>query len=809
MDPERWRRMEELFEAAVNLSAAERVNYVRAASSGDTALEGEVLDMLAADGGQRMEWILSAEAGSLLANEAESVPGRIGAYEVLRLLGSGGMGAVYLARRADEQYDQQVAIKLIRHADPALVRRFLAERSILARLNHPNIARLLDGGLTTEGAPYLVMEYVDGPRIDHYCRDKALSVRERIELFLQVCAGVQCAHRNLIVHRDLKPGNVLVAPDGAVKLLDFGIAKILEPGGAPTGEATRMTQRLMTPEYASPEQVMGKPVTTAADVYALGLLLYELLTGERAISLAGTDESWVRMVLEGSIPRPSEAAAEARQLAGDLDNIVMKAVSKEPERRYGSAAEFAEDLRRFLDSRPVSARPDTLRYRAGKFVQRNRLTVAVAGVALLAILGFSAGMAGLARRAAVERDTARQERDRATHVTSFLTSLFENINPDRSRTESTRDLMERGLSGVERLNNDPDAQWQLYASFSQIQDSLGDYPRALELNGKAEAIVRGRMGPRSLELSDVLKTRTDLLRRLRRLDEGEAAAREAIGIRRQKLPANDVRQAEILNSLALIVQEKGSLREAERLFLEVLRFGDALRQVDNLQSAVLSNLGGLYTSLGDSVQAERFLAECVAIRRKELKPPHPRLALAISKLANVLSEQPERLEEAEKLHREALEIRRRLSPRGSPDVASSLVLLAKLRNLKRDGKEAGVLLEEASELLARLPAPEVRRGYLIERTYWWELAGNYAEARKTAEECWREDQKAGPGRSLFAAESRWDMVRLSLAWGKPEPWSGELCDALALVRARRSPNHKGRIRVEATAAKMPGGCDTK
>lgn len=395
MDPERWNRIKEAVNACLELKPEERQDALRMACGGDLSLITEV------------ERLLDSyhQAGDFLANptanageaETDNLAGRrIGNYLILELIAHGGMGAVYKAVRADDQFRKEVAIKLIRKGFDSsfVVQRFKAERQILANFDQPNIARLLDGGTTADGRPYLVMEYVDGEPIDVYCESRKLSTDHRLQLFRQVCAAVQFAHQNLVIHRDLKPSNILVTADGVPKLLDFGIAKILDPERAGVEDSATVTMvQMMTPEYASPEQFGGGQLTTATDVYSLGVVLYRLLTGQWPYRTATHSLQEIAKAIceqepekaSGAVSRTvklvdglhSDRIGKLRsQLQGDLDNILLKALRKEPERRYVSVEQFSEDIRRYLAGLPVVARKGTVRYRAGKFVRRNKAAVA-------------------------------------------------------------------------------------------------------------------------------------------------------------------------------------------------------------------------------------------------------------------------------------------------------------------------------------------------------------------------------------------------------------------------------------------------
>ena len=435
---EQWQRVERVVDSALALPTTERAAYLSAACDEPWLREAADEWLRACDDAEQFLRIPLGNAGALLDAapppdpEGLTAGTRIGPFAVVRELGRGGMGTVYLARRADGQFEQTVALKLIRRgADtPTARRRFLAERQILARLNHPHIAALVDGGVSDDGRLWFAMECVDGTPITRHADERALGVDARLRLFRDAADAVRHAHQSLVVHRDLKPSNVLVTDDGIVKLLDFGIARLL--GGDVAGDVssadeplTRTGLRLLTPEYAAPEQVRGESVTTVTDVYALGALLYELLTGRRAQQLERlTPGEMERVVCEVDPPPPSRVAPEPvrARLRGDLDAIVLRAMHKDPARRYASVDALIEDLRRFTEGLPVQARRDSLGYRAGKFVRRHRVAVGMGSLALLALLGGLAATLWEAR-------AARREAATANAVTDFVVGLFEQSDP--------------------------------------------------------------------------------------------------------------------------------------------------------------------------------------------------------------------------------------------------------------------------------------------------------------------------------------------------------------------------------------------
>jgi serine/threonine protein kinase/tetratricopeptide (TPR) repeat protein len=451
---QRWERIERLFYEALEQTPETRAAWLERACAGDPGLHAEVASLLENDNAAGPRFVGAIRQAALDLCEEEvarpALEGQlVGHWRLIRELGQGGMGTVYLAVRADDQYESQAAIKLVRRGVDTdfMLHRFRCERQILARLEHPNITRLLDGGTTDDGIPYLVMEYIDGLWITRYAAEHKLSVEDRVRLCLPVCTAVAYAHRNFVVHRDLKPANILIDANGAPKLLDFGISKLLhsdQPEPLNTQGAA-----MMTPDYASPEQILGDPVTLVSDVYSLGAVLYELLTGTRPHRMENcTPLALERAICVNPVMPPSVAAsadgALARRLKGDLDNIILRAMQKEPARRYVSAEHLAEDLTRYLEHRPVSARPDSTGYRMGKFTRRNRASVALGAIAALAVL-TGALVAGLEARNARERFE-----DVRKLATTFVFDVEDAVRPLPGSTH-VRQLIAR--TGVEYLNS--------------------------------------------------------------------------------------------------------------------------------------------------------------------------------------------------------------------------------------------------------------------------------------------------------------------------------------------------------------------
>jgi tetratricopeptide (TPR) repeat protein len=610
---------------------------------------------------------------------------RIGPYRLMHELGQGGMGVVYLAQR-DDQFHQRVAVKIVRHGvdTPETMERFLAERQILASLSHPNISRLLDGGVTEDGRPYLVLEYVEGEPIDVYCRRLGLASRDRVRLFLQVTRAVHYAHRNLIVHRDLKPNNILVTADEQVKLLDFGIAKILDDSALPfSGPAPRTQTGLwvMTPEYASPEQVRGDPVTTATDVYGLGLVLYEILTGEKAQTVTSLAPAALdRAICETDPPR---------RLTGDLDRIVAMALRKEAERRYASAERLADDLARYLDGEPVAARGDSLVYVARKFVVRHRWAVASS----VAVIGLLIGWAGTVtvKEAAVSRALAEAEIEaaKAEQVTAFLTSVFEASDPAAARGASltARELLDRGVARVDSLAPQPLVQAEVLGVIGRVYQNLGEHARARPLLERSLAIRLEQLGENDPEVARSYNRLGNLLRLQGEYVTATEHLRKAAAIHRGADSSGGLALATDLHDLASVLTEQGQLEEAGLLFEEAL----AIRRrelgeehVDVAES--LSGLGWLASERGDYPASERRYREALELRRRLLPENHPETAYALHNVATAL-ERLGRYDQAERLHLEALEVRRQVFGAKHPSVATGLNNLGIV--LLRKGDHAG------------------------------------------------------------------------------------------------------------------------
>ncbi len=742
--PERWQRVREVFAAALELPAAERDTFVAASTGDDLELAAEIEALLAAHG--RAEGFLEGEAEAPAADPLEGA--RIGTYLVLHRLGIGGMGAVYLAQRADEEFHKRVALKVLKPGmdSEEVIRRFRTERQILAALDHPNIAKLLDGGTTDRGLPYFVMEHVEGKPIDRFCDEHRLSIPARLELFRRVCAAVQFAHQNLVIHRDLKPGNILVMEDGTPKLLDFGIAKLLNPElSGRAAVPTALALQPMTPDYASPEQVRGEHITTASDVYALGVLLYELLTSRHPYrERASSAEEMRRLITEVEPERPSTAVARTagsrsdaspeaeapapepatrgtadarsagrgldsarlrRRLAGDLDNIVLMALRKQPARRYASVEQLSEDVRRHLEGLPVAARRGTVAYRMEKFVRRHRLGVAVAATLLLAVLAFSVAMATLAARLAEERDRAEQEKARAEQVTKFLVDLFQVSDPEQARggTPTAREMLDRGAQRLSvELPSQPMVRAELLSTVGHIYRQLGLVARAETLLREAMRLREETVGAADPTLAEAQNELALVLKAKGEYAAARSLFEQALTSRRARLGAAHPAVAQTLSDLGVLYLTTGDLEQAEATLTAALEVGRQLQPAEPAEVArVLTNLGILSTAQGRYAEAESLFREALELCRRAFGDEHAKVAGTLGNLAMICEAKGD-LRQAETFARQALELRRRLFPGDTPGLADTITNLGVLQQMLGAPAEAEALHREALAMRRRL-----------------------------------------------------------------------------------------------------------
>lgn len=763
-----WDDVCDLIERALEVDPGARDGLLREACGDDVERLARARAMLGA--AERAASFLERPAldiaTDLLESEetADDTLTHVGAYRVVGLIGRGGMGDVYLAERADDEFEHRVAVKVVKPGLGAdLVARFLSERQVLASLDHPNIAQLHDGGVAPDGRPYLVMEYVQGRPLDAYADEQQLAVDRRLDLFLQVCGAVDRAHRRLVVHRDLKPANVLVTADGTAKLLDFGVAKLLDPAAEATGvPATRAGVRMMTPEYASPEQLLGEPTSTATDVYSLGVILYELLSGRRPHEDAERDVTALeRRVLDGPVPPPSAACRVAtgrsdaatrarargvsvdglsRALAGDLDTIVTTALRREPDRRYGSVAALRDDIERHRAGRPISARPPTVRYRTSKFVRRHRVAVTAVAVVVAAVV---AGLTGTL----IQARAAAREGQRAALIRDFLVGVFENSDPDRSRGETVtaRTLLDRGSERIRReLVGDAELRADLLGVLGNLYYQLGVFDRAGEHLNEALTLRRRTGATREQliasltslasvrhesgapdEAETLLREALDLSRapgvelhtaeagvlsdlaavhRSRgRFDVAESHAREALAMRRAL--GEPAGLADTLNGLGMALHDGGKAADAVAALEEGLRLARQAYGEDHTKTALAQcNVAMARHRAGEVETALREFRACVEARRRLLGDQHPYVGLALNNMALVYADRNE-YDEAERAHLEALSIQRAAYGERHREVAATLNNLAILDYRRSRYAEAAQRFRELIVLWRELLGP--------------------------------------------------------------------------------------------------------
>ena len=750
-DSKRWLRVSRHLDDMLDLAPHERPASIAALRERDPDIATDVEAMLDQHRQLSDEGFLDTAPPKPVDASLTGVT--IGAYTLTAAIGHGGMGSVWMAFRSDGRFDRRVAVKLL---NAALVgrggeERFRREGTILGRLAHPHIARLIDAGVSNTGQPYLVLELVEGRHLDIYCDEERLTVEQRIRLFLDVLSAVAHAHANLIVHRDLKPSNVLVTDNGQVKLLDFSIAKLLEDEEF-LSRLTRDGGAVLTPKYAAPEQVSGGPITTVTDVYALGVLLYELLSGLHPLGSGPKHPvEFTRALVDGEPLRLTTAvrnvnSAESfeqlaarrrttadrltRTLAGDLETILGKALKKDPEERYRSVAEFADDLRRHIEHQPISARPDTIGYRTRKFARRHwqGLTATVAAVVLITTL---TGV--YTWQLLEERNRARVEAEKASRLSEMLTTVLTSADPynDTPAEEPTvRNLLDAGAARVAaELGDQPELQAEMFQVIGRTYEKVGAYDKAMPLLEQALTIGRRTLGTESVRVAqtlndlgvlqrrvgnfaasepllveslairrrllgnmdkDVAVTLVEVARVLKdrgRVDESEAPIRESLAIRTAVLGEGHRETAVSQNELALLLWDRGDLAGAEPLFRQNVATNDKVLGADHPNTGVAkANLGRLLVAKGDAAAGEALIREGVRVRKRTFGEQHVEYALGLPTLAGALEAQG-KLAEAEALLQDALRIAGPQLGEDHPRIVNVVVDLARVQVAR--GRAAG------------------------------------------------------------------------------------------------------------------------
>lgn len=744
--------LDDIVREARALAPSEQVSFIKEACAADQALFESVTREVASSPGwadlRAAEYRDSSETSN-----SDFLGERVGPYRVLRMLGEGGMGAVFLAERDDGQFRQEVAIKLVRRGllSRNVQNRLRVERQILATLDHPNIAKLLDGGTAPDGTPYIVMEYIDGEPIDVYCDRNMLTVNERLQLFRTVCSAVYAAHQNLVVHRDLKPSNILVSRNGVPKLLDFGIAKLLDERQLmQTLAVTHADVRLMTPDHASPEQVRGEPITTASDVYVLAILLYELLTGLKPFAKAAYRLAELERAICEDPPVPPSAALVAsarlpesqlleiararrttlqrlrRDLRGDLDNIVLMGLRKDPERRYSSVERFAGDIDRHLQGLPITARADAWTYRAVKFVQRHFIVVGLTTAFVLSLIAFSIttyvqSIAIQRERdiAAHQRSIAEIQREHAESISAFMIESFRVADPSEARGNEikAREVLDRGAIRVRtELKNQPELQ-------ASVMQTIGTVYLALGLTGEAESLMQESLAIRRRLFGDghplVIESLTgvaEVERNKGNWDEAQRLAEEALAISRRLTGDDSVATANALRNLGMVHYDRGAVDLAESMLreslaLSVKHLGEDAPELTN----VLDMLGRLAQGRGNFAEAEQLLTRALQIERKASGVDHP---LSIQRLHNLgtFFWSTGKLDAAEEHIREALAQYERVLGADHPETIDATSSLASVLRTK-------AAWDEAEQLYQRSLAANLRLGSSRKASAAYDLNG--------------------------------------------------------------------------------------
>ena len=699
MTNSRWQRIESIFADAVALDGEAQAEFLDDVCKDDEALRNDVEALLKADERNVGDGSSMPNLGKIASVDEKLINSVVGGWRIVEQLGTGGMGSVFLAERHDGEFEQQAALKIVRRGldTDHVLQRFRLERQILARLNHPNIANLIDGGVTDDGRPFFAMEYVNGQPINEYCDRGRLSIDERLALFRIACDAVHYAHRNLVVHRDLKPSNILVTADGVVKLLDFGIAKLLDDEMDP--RLTRTGMQVHTPAYAAPEQLTNGSVTTTTDVYALGVVLYELLSGRRPFEVRRTPEELRELVLTGDPPKPSTAVSMPladtagltgratgeepgalrrapgerlqKRLRGDLDIICLMAMHREPDHRYPSVDQMSADIGRHLDGLPVVASPDSLSYRLGKFYRRNKAAVIGTTSAIVAFIALSVFYTS---QLTAERDRALDEQRKANEVVDFVVGLFQVSDPSESRGEnvSARDLLDAGANRIDtELRDRPGVQALMRRVLGEVHYYIGAYERSRELLAAALQQQQALYGNEHLDVAT-----TELLLAFHHQDLGEFDLAEplylsALETRRRLLGNQHQDVVEAVSALAVFEERRGNFDTAEQLYVEARDVSQRAFDGDHAFTAeAMTNLGGFYRFMERYEEAETLIRDALAMQERVYGGPHPEIDSTKRHLAGLLRDTG-RYEDSRALYKSILASRVKMLGEENIEVANT------------------------------------------------------------------------------------------------------------------------------------------
>jgi len=717
MDSTRWERIQNLFHEVADLPEPEQRVFLKAACGDDDVLVADVLALVEEDarGGSFLDRDLAEVAHQVLEEATSSaLPFKeFGPYRIKKALGEGGMGVVYLAERVD--LGSLVAIKLLRDAwlSPARRERFASEQRTLAQLNHPSIARLYDADTLDDGTPWFVMEYVEGVPLTEYCSEHTCSIEERLQLFRAVCEAVQYAHQHAVIHRDLKPSNILVKPDGTIRLLDFGIAKQLESLEAPAGRDQTLTGlRLMTPAYAAPEQVRGERVGIQTDVYSLGVILYELLTGGPPFDLSKLTPGEAEAVIVGQDPeKPSTIAQRSvetnpgilsvgKSAWADLDVLCLSAMHKDRQRRYQSVEALIRDIDHYLKGEPLEARPDSFHYRLGKFVRRNRRAVSAAALVFTVVVGL---VIFFTVRLAKARNAALEEAARTQRIQRFMMNLFqggdESVGPGDSMRVVT--LLDRGVQEAQSLNGDPKVQAELYQTLGTIYDQLGKFDQADSLLHSALERRKTLFGPDSTEVAESLVALGQLRSDQAQYDDAEKFTRQGVEMTRRHLPPTHPRLGRALYALGEVLVNEGKYDQGIQVLDQAVQIQSAPGGVPADLAESLTELANAEFYAGHLDVSNSVNLRVLAMDRQLYGERHPNVAEDLINLGAIQSEWGH-YTETERYYRQALDIIQNFYGKDHPETASAMTLLGRSLNSQGRYNEAADMLRQSLGIQERV-----------------------------------------------------------------------------------------------------------
>lgn len=800
-----WDQVERILDEALDLPEEQRTSFVHEACKHNPELKEEV-ELILSSIKESEGWLddptqFKQDFFDEISEDLEHYSGnkpligkRIGSYEVKEKIGQGGMGAVYLAERTEGDFKHQVAIKLIdsEKATRENLDRFKQEKRILASLNHPGIAQLFDGGVTEDNIPYIIMEYVNGIPITDYCQQKACPASEKIELFIQVLEAVRNAHENLIIHSDLKPDNILINEDGNVKILDFGISKLLQNKGD-SASASEYSGSALTPRYAAPEQVQDLNITTATDIYALGLVLYKLLTEVNAIDFEDRSKETIRSaILNDVIPAPSKKVIDPKQkrmLSGDLDAIILKAIQKEPEERYRSANDFISDLKKYLQDFPVSARPDTLSYRGTKFLKRHKGGSSLAFAALVIIVGLTFFYT---RQIKEERNQAQIEAEKSQEITSFVIGLLEENYPENSQgdTVTVRQILDKSVLEIESINKSPDIKAKMQQVIGHAYNSVGEPHKAKPLLTKAIGILESEH-IQNTDLAHTYNVAGIIYRDLGKLDSSQTYLEKSVSTFRSLSRRQVPEYPKALKNLAYVLRLRSDYEGALKCLEEALKIEQQIYGSDNINIAeTIYILASVNRYMGNYEQALKYQNQSLDMVQANTDGPHPGIIANLSNIA-VLNNILENKEVAKSSYKKALNMAYDLYGPTHPEIATISANLSSIYTYEGKFDSAKMLSERALEVSKKSVGTDHPRygNYLTNYARMFFYKGDYRKADSIYTKAFQIFQHHySPGHPEIASALQ-NMAEVAIAENELERASDLLERALTIRRTNFENKH--------------------